>query len=66
MQSTIAAWSGHTSPLWVFGIALVLIYSPIVWVRRLETFSKAFIFAVTMICLGVVTTSVFAAKLIVE
>ena len=66
LQSTLAAWLGHTSPLWVFGFAIWLIYSPIVWVRRLEPFAKAFIFATAMIALGVVTTSYFATDLIIE
>ena len=66
LQSTIGAWVGHTSPLWVFGIAVWLCYSPLVWVRRMERFSKCFIFAVAMIMIGVLTTTYFAFDLIEE
>jgi len=62
LQSTFGAWTGHISPLWVFGVAIVLLYSPIVWVRKLESYRHAFIFGVAMIGLGVVTTSVFAVR----
>ena len=44
----------------------MIFYSPLAWVRRLEFFAKAFIFAVIMIVLGVTTTSYFARKVIVE
>lgn len=55
---------GRETPLWAFGIGIFLLYSPLVWARRLETFKKAFVFAVAMIGLGVATTSVFALRLI--
>ena len=57
---------GRETPLWAFGIGIFLLYSPLVWARRLETFKKAFVFAVAMIGLGVATTSVFALRLIEE
>ena len=66
LQSTVGAWSGTTTPLWVFALAVWVIYTPLVWVRTMETFSKAFIFAVAMIGLGVVTTTVYAVMLIQE
>ena len=53
-------------PLWVFGIGVLIFYSPLAWVRRLEFFAKAFIFAVIMIVLGVTTTSYFARQVIFE
>lgn len=54
------------TPLWVFGIGVVIVYSPIVWVRYLKTFSKAFTLAASMILLAVISTSVFATQLIEE
>ena len=62
----MAVWVGHTTPLWVFGIAIWLCYTPLVWVRRIEQFSKFFIFAVIMILVGVLTTCFFASDLIEE
>ena len=66
LQSTLAAWMGEEIAFWKFGIGIFLLYSPLVWIRRLETFKKAFVFAVAMIALGVATTSVFAVRLIQE
>lgn len=66
LQSTFGAWVGHTSPLWVFGIAIWMLYTPLVWVRHLERFSKVFIFAVMMILVGVLTTTYYASELIKE
>lgn len=40
------------------------LYTPMVWIRRFEFLSKAFIFAVFCIILGVITTCVFALQLI--
>ena len=62
LQSTIGSWVGHTSPMWIFGITIWILYTPLVCIRRLEFLSKAFIFACSMILLGVITTIVFAVK----
>merc|ERR1712151_826219 len=51
-------------PMWAFGIGVFLLYSPIIWVRTLEFYKKAFIFAVMMILLCVITTSMYANKVI--
>ena len=64
LQSTTAAWSGTLTPLWVFGLCIWMAYTPINWIRRLEYFSQAFIFAVSMIILAVIVTSVFAFGLV--
>ena len=48
----------------MFGVAIFLVYSPICWVRTLEFYKRCFIFAVLMIFLAVVTTSMFANKVI--
>ena len=66
LQSTFGAWTGTIKPLWVFGLCIWILYTPINWIRRLEVFSKAFIFAVSMIILAVIITSVFAFNLIQE
>ena len=60
LQSTVGSWVGHTSPMWIYGVAIWILYTPIVCIRRLEFLSKAFIFACFMILLGIVTTLVFA------
>lgn len=65
LQSTVMAWTGNEVPLIVFGLIIWLIYSPLVWVRTLEYFKRAFAFAMLMIALGVVTTSWFAGEQIV-
>lgn len=66
LQTTIGSWVGHTSPLWVFGIAIWLLYTPLVWVRYLERFGSCFVFASAMILLGVLTTTYFAFGVIEE
>ena len=66
LQSTIGAWVGHDSPLWIYGILIWVIYTPLVWIRYFKFLEKAFIFAVFMILLGVMTTAVFALKEIEE
>jgi len=66
LQSTIGAWMGETAPLWVFGLIIWVVYSPLVWVRTLQFFSKAFIFAVAMILIGVLTTAYFALGIVEE
>ena len=43
-----------------------MLYTPLVWVRHLERFSKVFIFAVMMILVGVLTTTYYASELIKE
>lgn len=53
-------------PLWVFGIFIVIIYSPVVWVRRLEPFKKGFMLAMGIIVLAVITTSWYAFDVISE
>ena len=50
--------------MWVYGLVIWALYTPLVWVRRFEFLSKAFIFAIFCIVLGVLTTSVYAVKLI--
>ena len=60
LQSTIGAWVGQTSPLWVFAVMIWILFTPLVWVRRLEPFKYTYMFAVSMIALGVIATSVFA------
>ena len=52
--------------MWIFAIFILLIYSPLTWVRTIEWFSKAFVFSMAMILLAVVTTSVYCINLIKE
>ena len=66
LQSTIGTWIGYQLPLWTFGLAIWAIYTPLVWIRYIKFLSNAFIFAVLMILLGVITTSVFAIQQIME
>lgn len=54
------------TPLWVFGIGVIVVYSPIVWVRYMKSFSKGFAVAAVMILLAVISTSVFALRLVEE
>ena len=51
-------------PLWVYGLFIWILYSPLMWIRTLEYFAKGFIIAVFLILLGVATTSYFALDLI--
>ena len=46
--------------MWVFGLCIFILYSPLVWIRRLEPLSKLLVFAALLILIGVVTTSSFA------
>ena len=62
LQSTISVWTGNEAPLWVYGLIIWVIYTPLVWVRRLKFLEKAFVFAVFCIILGVITTTAFALK----
>ena len=67
LQSTIQSWlpaDHQVVPLWVYGLFIWFLYSPLMWVRTLEYFSKGFIIAVFLILLGVATTSYFALDLI--
>ena len=50
--------------MWVFGLVIWILYTPLVCIRKLEFLSKAFIFACFCILLGIVTTLVFAINLI--
>ena len=64
MQSTLASWHPQNDewPLWVFGLVVFLIYSPIAWVRKLAYFQNGYIFAICMICVAVFTTIYYATK----
>ena len=62
LQSTITVWTGNKAPLWVYGLCIWVLYTPLVWVRRLKFLEKAFMFAVFCIILGVITTTAFALK----
>ena len=42
------------------GIGLWIVYSPLVWIRRIEPLAKPLVFAAAMILFGVVVTSYFA------
>lgn len=53
-------------PLWAYGLCIWLIYSPLMWIQRLENFSSGFIVAVFLILLGVATTSYFAVEVAQE
>ena len=64
LQTNFSTWMGAEINMWWFGMGIFLLYSPLVWVRRLEPLSKLFIFATFMILLGVLTTSVFAIGVI--
>lgn len=46
--------------MWFYGILIFLVYSPIIWAKTLSTYKKAFMFAMSMILLCVITTVVFA------
>jgi amino acid permease len=52
-------WFGKTVPVWVFGFLLFIIYSPLVWVRRVASFKKAFYLAFTIVILTVALTGWF-------
>ena len=62
LQSVFAQWTvGHEKlPMWFYGVLIFLVYSPIIWARTLEFYKKAFMFAIAMILLCVITTSMFA------
>ena len=44
------------------GIVVFIIYSPIIWVRTVEFFSKGFVVAMCMIMISISMTSVFALR----
>ena len=50
--------------MWVFALGVFIVYSPLVWIRRIEPLSKLLIFALAMILLGALTTTVFAFRVI--
>jgi len=52
--------------MWVFALGVFIVYSPLVWIRRIEPLSKLLIFAMAMIILGALTTTVFAFRVIEE
>lgn len=62
LSSTFTVWCGKTEEIsyWYFAIGIVLLYSPIAWVRCLEVFSVGFMFSMGMIALAVLTTTVYA------
>ena len=68
LQSTLASWNadGQEKPLWVFGLGVIVVYSPIMWVRKLSYFSKGFIVACFCILCAVLTTSYYAIDQIKE
>ena len=40
LQSTNEAWHSNKfkTPLWVFGICIIIVFSPVAWARRLSNF----------------------------
>ena len=48
--------------MWVMGIFIFIIYSPLVWVRTVEFFAKGYILAMTCILASLVMTAVFALQ----
>lgn len=45
---------------WEVGLFIILIYSPIVWVRNLASFKQIFILAVSLMVLSVISISTYA------
>ena len=39
LQTTVSSWVGGLVPMWCFGVGIWLLYTPLVWVRRLEPLS---------------------------
>ena len=64
LSSTFTVWFGAYVPLYVVGIGIWFLYTPLMWIRNLEKFSNFFIFAMAMILLGVLTTSFYALGVI--
>lgn len=50
--------------MWIFGIFIIVLYSPLVWVRTLEFFKKGYIFANAMIILTVGLTAAYCVGII--
>jgi amino acid permease len=68
LQSTLTVWVGAASelPLWYFALFIFVAYSPLVWVRTIEFFSKTFFLAAICILTAVVTTAVYAGDLVMQ
>ena len=67
MQSTASAWFGineEDCPLWLMGIIVFFVYSPLVWVRTVEYFANHYVLSMAMIFISVFITSIFALKII--
>ena len=65
LNSTAIEWSPTKTalPVWVFGIAIVLVYSPLAAIRRLQDIFVFFLLALVLILVALVTTSYFALDL---
>ena len=48
------------------GLGLLIIYIPLAWVRKIEKFAFAFMFAIILIAISTVIISGFCVKLIAE
>lgn len=60
LTSTLGVWFNTTINPWIIGVAILIVYSPLVWIKNISFLAKAFTFAVSMIILSVLTTSTFA------
>lgn len=64
MQSTVSSWCGLAESqyisLWVFGVVIFFMYTPLTWVRELSFFAKCFVAGVFIIIAAVIFTSSYA------
>ena len=51
--------------MFVIAICVWVVYTPLVWIRRIEPLAKPLIFAAVMILFGVIVTSYFAIDVFV-
>lgn len=49
--------SGEEVNIWVFSVITVIIFSPVSWVRTIETFEVGYIFAVTVVLVMLITVT---------
>ena len=56
----------HRALYWVVSIGVVLVFSPLTWIRKIEVFRNGFIFGVAMIVITVIAISIYCMLLITE
>ena len=61
MAAVKGAPKGSTNE-WIIGLFILVLYSPLIWIRSLASFGKLFIFAVTLIAIAVLSVSSYAIE----